>query len=46
MRNYKGFDYEYDEMFGYVVFDEDGIPVSTSFKDEDDIIATIDRWTK
>lgn len=45
MNNYKGFDYSYDELFEeYVVYDENGIPLSCWFKTEDEVIETIDRW--
>lgn len=44
MMNYKGFDYEYDELFGYTVYDENSIPVSRSFDTLDDVKATIDSW--
>lgn len=44
MMNYKGFGYEYDEMFGWVLYDENMIPVSRFFNNEDEVKATIDSW--
>lgn len=44
MNNYKGFDYEYDEMFGYTVYDENSIPVSCNFETLEDVKAAIDSW--
>ena len=42
MKNYKGFDYENDRLFGWVLYDEDGIPVSHHFESENEIKAWID----
>lgn len=46
MMNYKGFEVEYDEMFGWVVYDENGCPLSRSFNTIEDVKATIDAFTK
>ena len=45
MYNYNGFDYEYDNMFGWVVYDENGCPISRSFKTLEDVIAYIEVIT-
>lgn len=42
--NYKGFDYEYDELFGWTVYDENGTPVSHSFESLEEVKAAIDAW--
>ena len=44
MGNYKGFDYEYDELFGWVVFDEDGCPISHHFETEEEVKNYIDLF--
>lgn len=46
MMNYKGFEVEYDEMFGWVVYDENGCPLSRSFNTIEDVKVTIDAFTK
>ena len=44
MDNYKGFDYEYDELFGWVVYDENGCPLSRSFESLEEVKAVIDSF--
>lgn len=44
MMNYKGFEIEYDELFGWTVYDEDGCPLSISFNTLDDVKAAIDNF--
>lgn len=44
MKNYKGINYEYDKLFGWVVYDENLIPISRAFKTEEDIREYIDLF--
>lgn len=45
MMTYKGFNYEYDKLFGWVVYDENMIPLSRSFKSLEEVKAAIDSFT-
>ena len=44
MINYKGFEIEYDELFGWIVYDENMIPISAKFDTLAEAKATIDRF--
>ena len=45
MYTWKGVSYEYDDMFGWVVYDENMCPISRSFKTLEDVTAYIDIIT-
>lgn len=36
--------YEYDELFGWIVYDEDGCPISRHFETEDEVKNFIGRY--
>ena len=42
--NYKGFEYEYDKLFGWVLYDENYCPISRAFENEEEIKEYIDLF--